>query len=121
MTDAFHAYVMDDLLGGVAGITSRAMFGGWGLYRDGVTFGIIADGELYFKVDDKNRPQYEKKESEPFVYASRGKQVTMKSYWKVPADVMEDREELLEWIDASCRAAKAKRVNSVPHRKKLSK
>ena len=103
---AFHDYVMHDLFASFEGITSRAMFGGWGLYRDGVTFGIIADDELYFKVGDKNRPQYEKKGSAPFVYESRGKKVTMKSYWKVPADVMEDAEELLDWVKASCRAAK---------------
>ena len=110
--NGFHNYVMDDLLGSMPGITSRAMFGGWGLYRDGVTFGIIADDELYFKVGDKNRPQYEKKQSGPFVYESSGKKVTMKSYWKVPADVLEDSHELAEWVSASCHAARVSRAGS---------
>ena len=102
----FHDYVMQDLMAGIRGVTSRAMFGGWALHRDGVTFGIIADGQLFFKVDERNRKDYQGKGSEPFVYESRGKKVIMKSYWEVPAEVQEDRETLERWITASCRAAK---------------
>ncbi len=102
----FHDYVVQDLMQGIRGVTSRAMFGGWALYRDGVTFGIIADDQLFFKVDEKNRAEYEKRGSGPFVYESRGKQVTMRSYWELPVDIMEDREELERWVEASCRAAK---------------
>lgn len=102
----FHDYVVQDLMNGIRGITSRAMFGGWALYRDGVTFGIIADDELFFKVNDKNRPAYEARGSSPFVYESRGKKVTMKSYWQVPAGVMEDREELERWVEGACRSAR---------------
>ena len=52
--NSFHEYVMRDFLGDISGITSRAMFGGWGVYKDGTIFGIIFDGELYFKVDKSN-------------------------------------------------------------------
>ena len=106
---AFHDYVMQDLMQGIRGVTSRAMFGGWALYRDGVTFGIIADEQLFFKVDDKSRAKFEKMGSAPFKYESRGKQVTMKSYWELPADVAEDRDELERWVGTACRAAKKRK------------
>ena len=57
---SFHDHVVRDLFVHIPDITSRAMFGGWGLYQDGVIFGIIADGELYFKVDDTNRAGFER-------------------------------------------------------------
>ena len=98
---------MGDLLHDMPGITSRAMFGGWGLYRQGVIFGIIADGELFFKVDDQSRPEYEKRGSGPFVYEARGKKRAAKTYWQVPAEIMDDRESLKEWIDTSCRTARS--------------
>ena len=41
---------MEDLVGGIAGVSSKPMFGGYGIYKDGVIFAIIADGALFFKV-----------------------------------------------------------------------
>jgi len=98
---SFHEYVVKDLLGNISGITSRAMFGGLALYRDGTIFGIVADSELYFKVDDGNRAEYEAGMSHPFTYTrSDGKKVSM-SYWLVPAEFMDDRDGLLALIEKS--------------------
>ncbi len=109
---SFHDYIVHDLMGQIPGITSRAMFGGWGIYKGGVIFAIIVDGELYFKVDDSNRPEFKRMESRAFVYAKKGgKRITM-SYWLVPEDVLEDQERLSELIDKSAaisRKGKARR------------
>jgi DNA transformation protein len=94
----FHEYVMNDVLADIPGITSRAMFGGWGIYRRGKIFAIIVEGELYFKVGDSNRAQYESRGSRPFQYTNKGKIYTM-SYWLLPEEIMENREELYEWIE----------------------
>jgi len=97
----FYEYVINDAFMGIAGISSRAMFGGWGFYRDGKIFGIIADGKLYFKVDDSNKSEYVSYGSKAFEYhGKKGKSVTM-SYWEVPSDILENREELEEWIERS--------------------
>lgn len=75
---SFHEYIVKDLLGHVSGVTSRAMFGGLALYGNGTIFGIVVDSELYFKVDDGNRPEYESRMSHPFTYTrSDGKTVSM--------------------------------------------
>lgn len=97
---AFHDHVVHDLLADVTGISSRSMFGGWGIYRDGIFFAIITDGELYFKVDGTNRPAFERRNSRPFVYERDGKPITM-SYWLVPEEILEDRDELVAWAEAS--------------------
>ena len=98
---SFHDYIVYDLLEGTRGITSRAMFGGWALYKDGIIFGIIVDGELYFKVDGTNRSDFERVESRPFVYAkSDGKPIEM-SYWLVPEEMMEEREKLYDLVEKS--------------------
>jgi len=97
---SFHDYVVGDLLGDIDGITSRAMFGGWGIYRDGLIFAIIFDGELYFKADETNRPDFEELGSHPFVY-KEGEQTSTMSYWLLPAEVQEDREMLREFVNKS--------------------
>lgn len=108
---SFHDYVIGDLLGEIEGITSRSMFGGWGIYKDGLFFAIITNGELYFKVDDSNRADFEQLGSHPFVY-KQGKQKSTMSYWLLPVEVQEDRDKLGEFVGkavaASHRAKTAK-------------
>lgn len=95
---SFNDYVVNDLLKEVPGIASRAMFGGWGIYKDGLMFALIADGELYFKVGDSNRADYENAGSHPFVYSGGNHKPTTMSYWLLPEEVMEDEEKLHEWV-----------------------
>jgi DNA transformation protein and related proteins len=74
-------------------VTMKRMFGGAGLYHQGAFFGLVADDSLYFKVDDTNKADYEAAGSGPFkpfgTYAM--------NYYEVPADVLEDPEELGLW------------------------
>lgn len=105
---AFNDYIVNDILRDVPGITSKAMFGGWCIYQNGIIFGLIADGELYFKVDESNIEDYRKRGSHPFVYKGKSKQVTM-SYWTLPEEIFENREELLEWIEKSTQASLKKK------------
>ena len=104
--DSFHEYVMSEVFAGINGISSRPMFGGFGIYRDGVFFALIGEGELYFKVDDSNQADYEKRGSKPFIYTGhKGKDVTM-SYWLLPEEIMEDRDKLVKWVEKSIEARK---------------
>lgn len=104
--NSFHEYVMNEVFAGIDGITSKPMFGGWGIYQDGVFFALISKGELYSKVDENNQADYEKLGSKPFVYTGhKGKDVTM-SYWLLPEEIMENREELEKWIEKSVEASK---------------
>lgn len=109
--DSFHKYVMDEVFQEIEGITSRPMFGGFGIYKDGVFFALIADGQLYFKVDESNQADYERYSSKPFVYTGhKNRDVTM-SYWELPVEIMEDRDELVKWIEKSVSARKSSKKN----------
>lgn len=112
----FHDYVVFDLMGHIPGITSRPMFGGWGIYKDGVVFAIITGGTLYFKVDDTNRAQFVEYGSEPFRFESRGKEVTL-SYFELPEEIMNDRERLSEWVERSTRISRISRKNARERRR----
>ncbi|HEX2896967.1 MAG TPA: TfoX/Sxy family protein [candidate division Zixibacteria bacterium] len=101
---SFHDFVIEDLLGDIDGITSRAMFGGWGIYKDGFIFAIIFEGELYFKADETTSTDFEKLGSHMFVYKDGEKQSTM-SYWLLPAEVQENREMLFQYVTKSVSAA----------------
>ena len=101
-------YILNDAMDGIEGVTAKAMFGGYGLYKDGIVFGILADDELYFKVDDRNRAEYEKRGSRPFTYQGKNRKTIALSYWEVPAEILEDREVLSGWVEASVAASRRK-------------
>ena len=85
-----------DMLSPLGGVAERRMFGGCGLFRDGVMFAIVADDALYFKTDEANQADFEAAGSAPFVYRRRGRRIAM-SYHEVPPDVMDDPEVLSAW------------------------
>lgn len=99
-------YLMLDVFGEFPGITCKSMFGGSSFYKDGIIFACIADGVLYFKVDDINRPQYDVMGSKPFVYEHvNTKKITAMPYYELPESILEDRDQLKLWIDASVAAS----------------
>jgi DNA transformation protein len=101
---SFQEFVLDQLAG-LDGLRARAMFGGVGLYADDVFFGILASDELFFKVDDTNRREYETAGSVPFKpYADRA--MTM-PYYSVPIFVLEDAAMLGQWAAGAVTVAKA--------------
>ena len=87
-------------------VTARGMFGGAGLYCDGLFFALIAEDTVYFKVDDSNRGDFEAAGTEPF--RPYGDDRAM-GYYEVPADVLEDPDRLREWAEKALAVARRKR------------
>lgn len=86
-------------------IVVRSLFGAIALYRNGKLFAMAWKGSLYFKVDEATRKDYETANSHALGYVSEGVDLSLKSFWEVPADVIEDREALREWAGKACEAA----------------
>ncbi len=93
--DSFKEFVLDQLAA-MESVTWRAMFGGFGLYRQGVFFGILHKGRLYFKTNDQTRPAYEEYGMQPFRPSDKQ---TLKNYYEVPPDILEDGDELVRWAE----------------------
>ncbi len=91
--DSFKDFVLDQLRE-MDDIEARRMFGGYGLYRDETFFGIVHKGKLFFKIDDSNVDEYRNRKMKPF--RPNAKQ-TLKSYYQVPVEIIEDRDDLREW------------------------
>jgi DNA transformation protein len=103
-------------------VTARRMFGGHGLYHEGLMFAIVVDNRLYLKTDDINRPDFEVLGLTPFTYPMKGKTVAL-SYWSAPDAMFDDPNEAVRWArsawDAAARgqAAKAARPRRGSSRK----
>jgi DNA transformation protein len=104
-------------------VTSRRMFGGVGLYANGLFFAILDGDQLYFKTDDSNRADYEARGSKPFCPFPDKPEMKM-NYHDVPADLLEDAEELCRWAKkavAVALSAASKKKSPVRSRKKAVK
>ncbi len=102
---SFTDYVVDQL-GGLGSVEARAMFGGYGLYLDDAIFGIVFRGRLYFRVSDATVGEYDARGMKPF---RPGPSQTLKRYYEVPADVLEDAAELKRWARAACGATRERK------------
>lgn len=96
-------------------LRARRMFGGVGLYLDGVFFALFFGGELYLKADEETRPAWEAAGARRFRPPGRpaGKGL---GYWSVPLEVEEDARALRAWAEAALGAAR-RRDGARPARK----
>jgi DNA transformation protein len=108
ISEEFLDYVIDQLAGW-GEVSARKMFGGAGLYCDGVMFGLIADDVAYLKVDDSNREDFVRSGSSAFnPYPEKAKSAVM-PYYEIPADVLEDRQLLSQWAARALAVARKKK------------
>lgn len=111
-------YVTEDLMSEIDGISARAMFGGFGMYKDGIIFGLIVENQLYFKVDETTMEKYKKLGGKPFEYEMRGK-VSAMPYWLVPETILDNVEELRMWVEEAAEISLKAKLTKKPAKKKI--
>ena len=86
-------------LASLGAISSKKMFGGYGLFQKGKMFGLItSDAELFLKVDDSNRARFKR---------VRAPQHGKMPYFRVPKTVLADAPTLLNWARSAVEVAHA--------------
>jgi DNA transformation protein len=110
-TSEFCEHLMDRLAP-IGAPSYKFMFGGFGIYVDGLMMGLVADDVLWLRTDDENRPDYEARGIKPFQPMSKNGPMGVMPYYTVPDDVLDDQDAFLEWAkkarDAAVRHAVAK-------------
>ena len=100
VSDEFVPYVVEQLAGW-SEVSVRRMFGGAGLYREGTMFAVVADDVAYLKVDDSNRDDFLRAGSAPFEPYPDKSKTAIRTYYEIPADVLEDPAGLAKWTERS--------------------
>ena len=108
--DTEFAAMIREALSPMGDVATRSMFGGFNVSLDGLTFGIIADDQLYLKVDDRTRGRYEAAGLKPF--KPFPDKPASKGYYAVPDALLDEPETLCDWardaFDAALRVRAAK-------------
>lgn len=121
MADPFHDFVIE-LLDGMGPVSIRKMFGGAGVYADGLMFGLIAGDVLHLKVDDALKAELTQEGSGPFVWEPqngprKGEKVDL-GYWRLPEGALDDPDEAVTWARKALAVARAKAAAKAPRRKR---
>jgi len=95
---------VSELLAPAGHVVTTRMFGGHGVYIDGLFMAIIAWDELYLKVDDISKAAFDAESCAPFVYSKDGKQMTM-GYRRAPDEAMDAPHLMLPWARRALGAA----------------
>ncbi len=85
--------------------TARAMFGGHGLYVDGMIVAIVVDDTLYLKTDQETRGAFVARGLLPFRYRSRRGDVEMTGYYQPPDEALDSPDAMREWLRLALAAA----------------
>lgn len=110
-----------DLLAGFGPVSIRRMFGGAGLFRDGIMFALIVSDTLYLKVDDTTRSAYEAAGMGPFTYRRKGETAAL-GYYQAPEAAMDDPDDMRALAhDAFGVALRAQAANRKPAAKRKKK
>jgi DNA transformation protein len=106
-----NAEVLKEFFKPFGAVAVRRMFGGSGVYAEGLCFAIETGGEVFLKVDALSQPAFSASGSSAFIYVARGKPMPT-SFWRLPAIAHEEADELIRWaslgLEAARRAAAAK-------------
>lgn len=113
------AYIvcLHELLDPLGKIPNKKMFGGHGIYCNGVIMGLVIDKTLYLKVDEQSCEFFSKEGCQSFVYQGKAEQVAM-SYWSVPDEAMDSSEQMQPWAKLTYAAAKRKLAKAAPKKKR---
>ena len=93
-----------DLLSGVGAVQARAMFGGHGLYVDGLFVAIVAGEQLYLKADAASAQRFAAAGGQPFTYLRGGSPARL-GFWTVPPEAMETPALMRDWGRLAMQAA----------------
>lgn len=107
VTPSFRMFALDQLQRVTpGGVRDRRMFGGVGIYAGRHFFALLDDDALYLKADDESRADFELAGMPPFMPFGEGGEVM--SYYRVPAEVLEDLDALGPWVEQALGAAERK-------------
>lgn len=90
------AHFVVELMAGFGQVQAKPMFGGFGIYCQGLMFALIAQDQLYFKADAQSVGEFTARGLGPFVFESQGK-ATLIKYYQAPPEVYDEPDHMAHW------------------------
>lgn len=105
---------LHELFSAFGAVAIRRMFGGAGVFADGLMIALVTGGIIHLKTDEQTRADFEVEGCAPFSYAAKGERRVLTSFWRMPERLYDDPDELARW---SANALAAARRGASPTRR----
>ncbi|MBN7756235.1 TfoX/Sxy family protein [Nitratireductor aquimarinus] len=98
--DAIH-----DLFAGLGPVSIKRMFGGKGIYHQGVVFALEVSGEILLKADAESAADFAEAGCRQWVYEGhKGRGPVAMPYWSIPDAALDDPDEMALWAQRAFQA-----------------
>ena len=111
---------ISELFAAFGRVDVRNMFGGAGIYAEGLMFGLLVDDVIYLKTDEHSAARFEREGCGPFTYDTKRGERVLKSYWRMPDRLYDEPEELADWANIALEAARRSAVRAANPRRARS-
>ncbi len=96
---------IEEMFEGLGPVSIRRMFGGKGIYHQGLIIALDLRDEILLKADEASAPAFKAAGAVQWAYeGKKGKPVLM-PYWSIPDVALDDPDELRNWVRLAFEAA----------------
>ena len=85
-------------------VYAQRMFGGTGIFMDGLMIALVGDATLYLKSDAETDESFVAAGMEKFSYKKKDKTMQM-SFYQAPEVVFDEQEQMIYWGEKAISAA----------------
>jgi DNA transformation protein len=96
---------VEEMFAGLGPVTIRRMFGGKGVYHQGLIVAVEIGGVLWLKTDAVTAAAFEAAGAEPWGYARPGGKSVQWPYWTIPDAALDDPDAMAQWARLAYEAA----------------
>lgn len=96
---------IQEMFAGLGEITVKRLFSGKGIYHRGLIVGAVMDGEVLLKGDAGSEPKFTAAGATRWVYTYPDGRTIKMPYWTMPAEALDDVDQLAVWVKLAYAAA----------------
>jgi len=96
---------IEEMFAGLGPVTIRRMFGGKGVYHQGLIVAVEIRGEMRLKADAVSGPEFAAAGAEQWSYEGKAGKVVLMPYWSIPLDAFDDPDQMTHWVRLAYAAA----------------
>ncbi len=96
---------IEEMFEGLGPVSIRRMFGGKGIYHQGLIIAIDLRDEIMLKADDVSGTEFAAAGARQWVYENKKGTPVPMPYWTIPEEAFDDPDEMRKWVRLAFEAA----------------
>lgn len=96
---------IEEMFSALGPVSIRRMFGGKGIYHQGLIIAVEIGGQILLKADTASAPRFAEAGATQWGYAREGRAEVLMPYWSIPEDAYDDPDLMAGWARLAYEAA----------------